>query len=131
MEKRYLHIPVFCPWWVGGGAEFIYYDPWSRCIVSEVEVTRLANAPRPNIHGCHSTGSSFEKTQGGSDPNAQTAFNNRQGWDDEVVIDNVKDDFTVGEGLLQAGRVISSRVNVVHVQGLDAYEDENRVCEVY
>lgn len=129
-NKRSQRTPEFCPgacqWW----GDFIYYEPWRRCVINESEGIRLVNGPRHNIPDGHPTGWSFDTVSDGYKPNAQEGANDRDGSDDDIPTDDVKNDRTGGASPSNAERIISPQENGVYEKWVDAHEDENRICDV-
>lgn len=86
-NKRYVHSPEFCHGRTGGGAEFLYYDPWRRRVIREAEADRLARAARPRIPDDHPLRLSFFAVPDGFDPD-ELAVDDHDGLDDDIPFDN-------------------------------------------
>lgn len=58
----------------------------------------------------------------------QAVENKLEGWDEDILTSNVRDDCNGGEGPSNAGRVIYLQGNGVQVQGIDELEHYNQIC---
>lgn len=87
----------------------------------------MANAPRPDIPDGTPTGWSFDEITDSSEPKAEVAVNEREGWDDDVVIDDANDDRISGARTSNAGYMFYPQRIWVYTKVSDAQEHENRM----
>lgn len=129
-NKCYQRTAEFCPSLVSGGADFIYYEPWCRCVLSESEGIRLVNRPRHNIQDGHPTGWLFDTVPDGWEPGAQAVADRRDGWDEDIPTDEDIDHRTCKTVHLNTERIICRQGNMVYVKGVDEHEENSLVCDL-